>query len=348
MNKILITGGSGFIGTNFIYYCLHRGYMIMNYDNLTYAGNKYNLQSINNNENYTFVKGDIGNQDLLFDCFQNFKPNYIVNFAAESHVDRSIDSPNNFIHTNILGTYHLLESTLKYYNQDQDRKLKFLHISTDEVFGSLLDSENPFNENSKYNPSSPYSASKASSDHLVNAWIKTYHLPAIISNCSNNYGPYQYPEKLIPLMIQKCILEEELPVYGDGKNIRDWIYVEDHCDALLQILIKGKITNHYLVGGNQEKTNLEVVEMICRILNELKPSDNLKSYFELIRFVEDRPGHDYRYAIDCSKINEDLNWEPKINFENGIRKTITWYLVNKDWMNQIKKENHTLSKMDKK
>ena len=276
----------------------------------------------------------------------NFKPDYIVNFAAESHVDRSIDSPQNFIHTNILGTYYLLESSLKYYHQNKSKVFKLLHISTDEVFGSLQDNENLFNENSKYNPSSPYSASKASSDHLVNAWIKTYDFPAIVTNCSNNYGPYQYPEKLIPLIIQKCISEEKLPVYGNGKNIRDWIYVEDHCKALYKILNKGKIGDNYLIGGKQEKRNIEVVELICQILDKIKPSNNLKSYVDLITYTEDRPAHDYRYAIDCEKINKELNWKPRVSFQEGIKKTVKWYLENIDWLNKVKMKNKVLSKMD--
>ena len=333
MNKIFITGGSGFIGTNFIYYCIDKGYQVMNYDILTYAGNKDNLKNIDKHHNYTFIKGDICNYDLLYECLKQFKPNYIINFAAESHVDRSIDKPENFIYTNILGTYNLLEASFKYFNNNNDFKL--LHISTDEVFGSLIDDNNLFDENSKYNPSSPYSASKASSDHLVNAWIKTYDFPAIITNCSNNYGPYQYPEKLIPLIINKCIMEEELPIYGDGKNIRDWLYVEDHCEALYQVLDKGIIGENYLIGGNQEKTNIEVVELICKMLDELKPSNSLDSYTELIRYVNDRPGHDYRYAVDCSKINNELNWEPKISFHDGLKKTINWYLLNNDWVKKI-------------
>jgi len=339
MNKIFITGGSGFIGSNFIYYCIDKGYIVMNYDNLTYAGNEFNLESLKNNQNYTFVKGDVCNYNFLYDCIINFKPDFIVNFAAESHVDRSIDSPQNFIHTNILGTYYLLETSLKYYHQNKNEVFKLLHISTDEVFGSLQENENLFNENSKYNPSSPYSASKASSDHLVNAWNKTYRLPTIVTNCSNNYGPYQYPEKLIPLIIQKCILEEALPVYGNGQNIRDWIYVEDHCEALYKILNKGKIGDNYLIGGNQEKRNIEVVQLICKILDQIKPSNNLTSYEDLITYVNDRPAHDYRYAIDCRKINKELNWKPKVSFQNGIEKTVNWYLENMDWLNKIKMDS---------
>ena len=339
MNKIFITGGSGFIGSNFIYYCIDKGYIVMNYDNLTYAGNEFNLESLKNNQNYTFVKGDVCNYNFLYDCIINFKPDFIVNFAAESHVDRSIDSPQNFVHTNILGTYYLLETSLKYYHQNKNEVFKLLHISTDEVFGSLQENENLFNENSKYNPSSPYSASKASSDHLVNAWNKTYRLPTIVTNCSNNYGPYQYPEKLIPLIIQKCILEEALPVYGNGQNIRDWIYVEDHCEALYKILNKGKIGDNYLIGGNQEKRNIEVVQLICKILDKIKPSNNLASYEELITYVNDRPAHDYRYAIDCRKINKELNWKPKVSFQNGIEKTVNWYLENMDWLNKIKMDS---------
>ncbi len=348
MNKIFITGGSGFIGSNFIYYCIDKGYAVMNYDNLTYAGNEFNLESLKNNQNYRFINGDICDSNLLYDSIINFKPNFIVNFAAESHVDRSINTPQNFIHTNILGTYHLLESSRKYYHQNKSKVFKLLHISTDEVFGSLKDDENLFDENSKYNPSSPYSASKASSDHLVNAWIKTYDLPAIVTNCSNNYGPYQYPEKLIPLVIQKCIFEEEIPIYGNGKNIRDWIYVEDHCKALYQVLNKGKIGDNYLIAGNQEKRNIEVVELICEILDEINSSDNLKTYKNLIKYVDDRPAHDYRYAIDCTKINKELNWKPKVNFYDGIKKTVKWYLQNMDWLDKVKMKNQVLSKMDNK
>tara|TARA_B100000965_G_scaffold59287_2_gene45352 strand:- start:1352 stop:2398 length:1047 start_codon:yes stop_codon:yes gene_type:complete len=348
MNKIFITGGSGFIGSNFIYYCIDKGYVVMNYDNLTYAGNEFNLEYLKNNQNYSFVNGDICNYDLLYNSIINFKPNFIVNFAAESHVDRSINCPQNFINTNILGTYHLLESSRKYYYQNKIELFKLLHISTDEVFGSLSDNKNLFNEDSKYNPSSPYSASKASSDHLVNAWIKTYNFPALITNCSNNYGPYQYPEKLIPLVIQRCIFEEEIPVYGDGKNIRDWIYVKDHCEALYKVLNKGKIGDNYLIGGNQEKTNIEVVELICEILDEINTSDNLKSYKDLIKYVDDRPAHDYRYAVDCTKINTELNWNPKIGFNDGIRQTVKWYLENMDWLNKVKMKNQVFSKMDNK
>ena len=348
MNKIFITGGSGFIGSNFIYYCIDKGYAVMNYDNLTYAGNEFNLECLKNNQNYRFINGDICDSNLLYDCIINFKPNFIVNFAAESHVDRSINTPQNFIHTNILGTYHLLESSRKYYHQNKSKVFKLLHISTDEVFGSLKDDENLFDENSKYNPSSPYSASKASSDHLVNAWIKTYDLPAIVTNCSNNYGPYQYPEKLIPLVIQKCIFEEEIPIYGNGKNIRDWIYVEDHCKALYQVLNKGKIGDNYLIAGNQEKRNIEVVELICEILDEINSSDNLKTYKNLIKYVDDRPAHDYRYAIDCTKIINELNWKPKVNFYDGIKKTVKWYLQNMDWLDKVKMKNQVLSKMDNK
>ena len=348
MNKIFITGGSGFIGSNFIYYCIDKGYTVMNYDNLTYAGNEFNLEYLKNNQNYSFVNGDICNYDLLHNSIIKFKPNFIVNFAAESHVDRSINSPQNFINTNILGTYHLLESSRKYYYQSKSELFKLLHISTDEVFGSLSDNKNLFNEDSKYNPSSPYSASKACSDHLVNAWIKTYNLPALITNCSNNYGPYQYPEKLIPLVIQKCIFEEQIPVYGSGKNIRDWIYVKDHCEALYKVLNKGKIGDSYIIGGNQEKRNIEVVELICEILDEINSSDNLKSYKDLIKYVDDRPAHDYRYAVDCTKINKELNWNPKIGFDDGIRQTVKWYLENMDWLNKVKMKNQVFSKMDNK
>ena len=345
MSKILITGGAGFIGSNFIYYCLEKNCKILNFDALTYAGNLNNLKNIKNNDSYTFVKGDICNKELLDDYLDSFNPDYIVNFAAESHVDRSVDNPYNFIKTNIIGTYHLLSSSLKYYlNKDDKSEFKFLHISTDEVFGSLKDSGH-FDENTRYNPSSPYSATKASSDHLVNAWSKTYNLPVIISNCSNNYGPYQFPEKLIPLIIQRCLQEKMLPIYGDGKNIRDWIYVKDHCDALYKILDKGSTGERYVIGGNEEKTNLEVVQIICKVLDTVKPSTKLNSYTDLIKFVNDRPGHDYRYAINSSKINKDLNWCPKVDFKKGIIKTINWYIENEIWVENIIDTKYKLSRM---
>jgi len=335
--KILITGGAGFIGSNFILNYIH-SHKILNYDNLTYAGNAGNLQSIDNHSNYSFIKGDINDKDNINQTLNNFKPDTIINFAAESHVDRSIDSPRKFIETNILGTFELLNCSFQYYqnlNDNDKNNFKFLHISTDEVYGSLGE-ENKFKETTPYNPSSPYSASKASSDHLVRAWYYTFNFPVLITNCSNNYGPYQFPEKLIPLMIANCLNHKKLPIYGTGKNVRDWIYVDDHCNAIYNILKNGKTGETYNIGGKQEVTNLNIVEKICDILDEIKPSKNLTSYRELIIFVEDRPGHDFRYAIDCSKIENELNIFPKENIESGLRKTINWYIENMEWVNNIK------------
>ena len=348
MNRILVTGGAGFIGSNFVHYCLNKNDKVLNFDILTYAGNLDNLKNIENNDNYTFVKGNICDKKLLDECLDNFQPNFIVNFAAESRVDRSIDRPENFINTNVVGTYQLLSSCLQYYSNinDDSHKSKFmlLHISTDEVYGSLGE-EGFFNENSNYNPNSPYSASKASSDHIVSAWFKTYGLPTIITNCSNNYGPYQFPEKLIPHMIHRCLKEKKLPIYGNGKNMRDWIFVTDHCEALYQVLNKGSRGDNYIIGGDEEKSNIEVVQMICKILNTLRPSINLKTYEDLIEFVKDRPGHDYRYAIDCSKIKKELKWSQKVSFDEGLLKTINWYLENLEWTNKIINEKYSLNRI---
>ena len=335
--KILVTGGAGFIGSNFILNYIEE-HTLLNYDKLTYAGNLNNLDSVRNHNNYSFIKGDIKDKELVNKTIFDFKPDAIINFAAESHVDRSIDAPQDFIETNILGTFNLLKSALDYYNNfdnGKDVKFRFLHISTDEVYGSL-GNKNKFKETTPYNPSSPYSASKASSDHLVKAWYYTFGLPILITNCSNNYGSYQFPEKLIPLMIVNCLEHKSLPIYGKGKNIRDWIYVDDHCSALYEVLKNGKIGETYNIGGNQEITNLKMVEKICDILDKVKPSNSLKSYRELITFVDDRPGHDFRYAIDSSKIENKLNIFPKENIETGLQKTINWYIENMDWINKIK------------
>ena len=336
MKRIFVTGGAGFIGCNFIHYCLNKNNIVMNYDLLTYAGNLNNLNNMINKENYHFVNGDICNKDLLNSSIENFCPDFIINFAAESHVDLSIENPDSFINTNIMGTYNLLLSSLSYYKSldAKDKKtFKLLHVSTDEVYGST---ENGcFNENSSYNPSSPYSASKAASDHLVNAWIKTYGLPAIITNCSNNYGPYQFPEKLIPHMIQRCLQEKSLPVYGDGKNVRDWIYVQDNCKIQYKLLFSNCEENKYNIGASEEKNNLEVVELICEILDDLQPSKKLKTYRELIKFVEDRPGHDFRYAVDHSRVSNEFKWSPEVSFKEGLRNTIKWYLDNQEWINSI-------------
>jgi len=339
----IVTGGSGFIGSNFIRFILSNGYAdkILNLDKLTYAGNPQNLLKYDNDKRYAFVQGDICDQELVQELFLLHKPDVIINFAAESHVDRSIDGPSDFIRTNISGTYTLLQKSLRYYQsltKEDQKSFRFHHISTDEVFGSL-DNDGIFTEETPYDPSSPYSASKASSDHLVRAWHRTYGLPIIISNCSNNYGPYQFPEKLIPLMILNCLQEKPLPVYGTGENIRDWLFVDDHCDAIHTIIEKGEIGETYNVGGNNEIKNIDIVKTICNLLDNIRPSENLKSYQELITFVKDRPGHDLRYAIDSSKLQNKLGWSPKETFETGIRKTIDWYLDNKTWWQEI--QNNT-------
>ena len=336
IKKILITGGCGFIGSNFIINQIKNNH-ILNFDKLTYAANKANLSKYSQNQNYHFVNGDIADYNKLIEVINNFKPESIINFAAESHVDRSIDGPKDFINTNILGTYQLLEASLKYYNtlkNDLKKNFKLLHISTDEVYGSL-GQNGTFNEKSPYNPSSPYSASKASSDCLVKAWNRTFGLPTLITHCSNNYGPFQFPEKLIPLMIINCLNNKELPIYGNGKNVRDWLYVEDHCNAINCVLQKGEIGETYNIGGNNEHTNNEIVNTICQILDKKFPSKYASSYKDLIVFVDDRPGHDFRYAIDSSKIRNELNWKSEYTFEEAIQKTIDWYLNNKGWWESI-------------
>ena len=341
---IIVTGGSGFIGSNFIRFILNEGYAekIINLDKLTYAGNPKNLSDFQQDERYVFVQGDICNQDIVKELFLIHRPNVVVNFAAESHVDRSIDGPGDFIKTNISGTFTLLQESLRYFQtlENENQELfRFHHVSTDEVFGSLNDN-GFFTEETPYDPSSPYSASKAASDHLVRAWQRTFGLPIIISNCSNNYGPYQFPEKLIPLMILNCLAEESLPVYGTGENVRDWLYVDDHCEAIHTIIENGKIGETYNVGGNNEIMNIDIVKTICNILDEIKPSTHLKSYMELITFVTDRPGHDFRYAIDSSKLKNELNWQPKETFETGIKQTINWYLENQSWWQDIQNKTY--------
>jgi dTDP-glucose 4,6-dehydratase len=336
--KILVTGGCGFIGSNFVLQQINSTEnKILNLDKLTYAGNLENLSSIEDNQNYEFVQGDICDGNIVSKVLTEFQPNAIVHFAAESHVDRSIDGPMEFVNTNILGTATLINASRKHW-QDKNEKIKnkfrFLHVSTDEVFGSLGD-EGFFTENTPYDPSSPYSASKAGSDHLVRAWHRTYGFPTLITNCSNNYGSFQFPEKLIPLMIANCIDEKPLPVYGEGLNVRDWLYVTDHCDAIYSVLLNGDIGETYNIGGNNEIKNIDIVNNICSILDELKPRNNGQSYSDLITYVTDRPGHDFRYAIDATKIKNELEWQPKETFETGIRKTIQWYLENEDWWRKI-------------
>ena len=339
-----VTGGCGFIGANFIQYLLKKTKpkSVINLDKLTYAGNQKNLADFEQDPRYIFVHGDICDAELVSRLFTEYQPNYIINFAAESHVDRSIDGPAEFIQTNIVGTSVLLQESLKYYSTlkgKESERFQFHHVSTDEVFGSLSES-GFFTEETPYDPSSPYSASKASSDHLVRAWYRTFDLPVLISNCSNNYGPYQFPEKLIPLMILNCLEEKPLPVYGTGENIRDWLYVEDHCDAIYTILQKGTIGETYNVGGNNEIKNIQIVEEICDVLNDIHPAGSGKSYHELITFVKDRPGHDFRYAIDASKLKKEIGWEPKESFNTGIQKTIEWYLKNEEWWKTIQENTY--------
>ena len=331
----LVTGGAGFIGGNFVLrQVLENNVRVINLDKLTYAGNLDTLKQLENNDNHIFIQGDITDNDLVAEIFDKYKPNAVVNFAAESHVDRSIDAPDDFIQTNILGTFNLLKNSLNYYQSlDSDNHFRFLHVSTDEVYGSLGDT-GLFTETTPYSPNSPYSASKASSDHLVRAYCHTYGLPVLTTNCSNNYGPYQFPEKLIPLMITKALNFESLPVYGDGKNIRDWLFVTDHCKAIETVLKKGKIGEVYNVGGNEEKQNIQVVHTLCDILDEVAPNSG-KSRRDLITFVKDRPGHDQRYAIDSSKLQNKLGWKPEETFESGIRKTVQWYLDNKIWCDRV-------------
>jgi dTDP-glucose 4,6-dehydratase len=337
--KILVTGGCGFIGSNFIINQVNNNNEIVNLDKLTYAGNLDNLSSIKNNSKYVFINGDICQFDLVNNIIQKHKPDCIVHFAAESHVDRSIDNPIQFINTNLIGTASLLNAANNYYIKSKNDNFRFIHISTDEVFGSLR-SKGFFTESTPYDPSSPYSATKAGSDHLVRAWNRTYGLPAIISNCSNNYGPYQFPEKLIPLMIANCIDEKPLPIYGNGKNIRDWLYVNDHCNAINNIIEDGVIGETYNIGGNNEISNIDIVKIICEILNKIKPSKKIKSYTELITFVSDRPGHDFRYAIDSTKIMNKLKWKPIETFNSGIQKTVEWYINNESWWRKIQLNNY--------
>ena len=335
MKKCLVTGGCGFIGSNYIRYVLEKedDLHIVNLDKLTYAGNRHNLDGIPETF-YTFVEGDICDPELVKTLFNEHQFNAVVHFAAESHVDRSIEGPAEFIQTNVLGTLNLLEQSRLHFQHLNNDNFRFLHISTDEVYGSLGD-HGKFLETTPYDPSSPYSASKAGSDHLVRSWNRTFGLPTLITNCSNNYGSYQFPEKLIPLMIINCLHGKPLPVYGQGENVRDWLYVRDHCEAIHTVLISGTMGETYNIGGNNEIRNIDVVTTICDLLNEISPSENGSSYADLITYVKDRPGHDFRYAIDAGKIQNDLGWSPKESFETGIRKTIHWYLDNQDWWRAI-------------
>lgn len=337
--KVLVTGGAGFIGSAVIRHIIKNTQdEVLNIDKLTYAGNLESLKEIDQNLRYTFKQIDICDHEALSLIFDEFKPDVVMHLAAESHVDRSIDGPAAFIQTNIVGTYSLLEVAKTYWltlDENQKIKFRFHHVSTDEVYGDLDGTTDLFTESTSYAPSSPYSASKASSDHLVRAWHRTYGLPVIITNCSNNYGPYHFPEKLIPLVILNALDAKPLPVYGNGQQIRDWLFVEDHARALYKVVTEGVVGETYNVGGHNEKQNIEVVKTICKILDELKPQANGQTYESLITFVKDRPGHDLRYAIDATKIQNELGWTPTETFETGIRKTVEWYLNNQEWVAHI-------------
>lgn len=337
---ILVTGGAGFIGGNFVLDWLKEPHAegIINLDKLTYAGNLATLASLKNDPRHVFVRGDIGDRALVVQLLKEYQPRAIVNFAAESHVDRSIHGPADFIETNIVGTFNLLECARDYWSglpDDAKRTFRFHHVSTDEVYGSLSPIAAAFSETHPYEPNSPYSASKAASDHLVRAWFHTYGFPVVTTNCSNNYGPYHFPEKLIPLVILNAINGKPLPIYGDGQQVRDWLYVGDHCSAIRAVLANGVLGETYNIGGWNEKTNLSVVQTICQILDELRPRTDGQSYAQQITFVKDRPGHDRRYAIDARKIERELGWRPSETFDTGIRKTVQWYLDNPSWVEGV-------------
>ena len=338
-DTILVTGGAGFIGSNFILqWIASESSAVVNLDKLTYAGNPANLASVSHDRHYRFLQGDICDRDFVAETLLTHRPRAIVHFAAESHVDRSIHGPDDFIRTNVNGTFSLLEEARAYWSglDDEDRaSFRFLHVSTDEVYGSLGPNDPAFTETTQYAPNSPYSASKAASDHLVRAYFHTYGLPVLTTNCSNNYGPFQFPEKLIPLVILHALSGKAIPVYGDGKNVRDWLYVADHCEAIRLVLSRGKIGETYNIGGRNEMKNLEVVETICYTLDELRPSDPVVPHKSLIKFVTDRPGHDRRYAMNTGKIEAELGWSPRETFSTGIRKTVQWYLENETWIQSV-------------
>jgi dTDP-glucose 4,6-dehydratase len=333
---LLVTGGAGFIGSNFVLQALERGFKVISLDALTYAGNLDNLSSVMDDPSHVFVHGSILDGELVARLLEIHRPDAVLHFAAESHVDRSISEPAAFIETNVTGTLTLLQAALKYWRAlptDKRDAFRFLHVSTDEVYGSLGPDDPAFTEETPYQPNSPYSASKAGSDHLVRAYFHTYQLPVLTTNCSNNYGPYQFPEKLIPLMIHNAISGKPLPVYGDGQNVRDWLYVADHCEAILTVLASGRLGETYNIGGLNEQKNIDVVNTLCRTLDELNPEG--APHDRLITYVKDRPGHDRRYAIDCSKIQRELGWAPKESFATGLRKTVEWYLENSRWVENV-------------
>lgn len=349
--KILVTGGAGFIGSAVVRHIIENTTdSVVNVDKLTYAGNLESLASVEGHERYVFEQVDICDRGELDRVFAVHKPNAVMHLAAESHVDRSIDGPAAFIETNIVGTYNILEAARAYWNQlDDDTKseFRFHHISTDEVYGDLEGTDDLFTETTSYAPSSPYSASKASSDHLVRAWLRTYGLPTVVTNCSNNYGPFHFPEKLIPLMILNALDGKPLPVYGNGMQIRDWLFVEDHARALYTVVTKGEVGETYNIGGHNEKANIEVVKTICRLLEELVPTkpEGVANYEDLITYVTDRPGHDVRYAIDATKIGQELGWTPEETFETGIRKTVEWYLNNKTWWSRVLDGSYSMERL---
>jgi dTDP-glucose 4,6-dehydratase len=339
MECILVTGGAGFIGSNFVLdWCAHEDAHVIVLDRLSYAGNPDNLSSVANGGRMQMVVGDIADRVLVRDLLRRHRPRAIVNFAAESHVDRSIHGPEDFIQTNLVGTFHLLEEARGYLQESpaaQAASFRFLHVSTDEVYGSLGPDDPAFKESNPYAPNSPYSASKAGSDHLVRAYFHTYRFPSLTTNCSNNYGPLQFPEKLIPLMILNALDGKQLPVYGDGMNVRDWLYVKDHCAAIRLVLRRGRVGETYNIGGNSERRNIDVVRAICRLLDELRPRPAQDRHENLIQFITDRPGHDRRYAIDCSKVQAELGWTPTESFESGLTRTVRWYLDNPEWVRRV-------------
>lgn len=346
--NIIVTGGAGFIGSNLVRMLIRdTGHKVLNIDALTYAGNLHSLGDVADHPNYSFLKCDILNAPALAEAFDTFSPDWVIHLAAESHVDRSIDNPGHFMQTNVIGTYNLLQAARAHFERlsvERRSSFRFLHVSTDEVYGSLGE-QGLFTETTRYDPHSPYSASKAASDHLARAWSDTYCLPVIVTNCSNNYGPYQFPEKLVPTVILKGLRDEPIPVYGKGENVRDWLYVLDHAEALLAALSGGKPGNTYNIGGNNEKRNIDLVRMICGILDELHPRSDGKPYSDQISFVADRPGHDLRYAIDASKIKSELGWSPKQDHASGFRKTVEWYLENRAWSDSILSGDYQLQRL---
>ncbi len=347
MTTWLVTGGAGFIGGNFVLGAVRSGIKVVNLDALTYAGNRDTLAALDGDANHVFVHGDIGDRSLVAQLLAEHKPDAVVNFAAESHVDRSIDGPAAFVQTNVVGTLALLEAVRDHWKSldgEAKQSFRFLHVSTDEVYGTLGET-GKFTETTVYAPNSPYSASKAASDHLVRAFHHTYGLPVLTTNCSNNYGPYHFPEKLIPLVIAKALAGEPLPVYGDGKQVRDWLFVADHCEAIRTVLAKGRVGETYNVGGNSEKQNIEVVRAICALLDERRPREDGRPRESQITYVADRPGHDRRYAIDASKLRDELGWEPKYTFERGIVETVDWYLANQEWVTRVLDGSYRLERI---